>query len=345
MSGLLAFFASLRTNLRLHASPPPSPISTPNSMRGSAASLPPPSPLSAPVMSDNENNDVPPTSSDPLAGVPELQTYLATDDHDRFEALKLVADSVAQQRNAANRALIFHPLNLAIMVPILAVVWRLTSTYGFDALSAGMTCMGVVMIAFIGCRASTGGYLYAAEKINWEWAGDVDVLLTKFGDEVIGTALIEWQSGDSKRKGKKAWQGVVKAWTVKLRYRGKGVGTALLEEAVKEAKKKGAESLEFADEHASEYIHNHPRTWSVQDWNVRMLTFDDRFHPRPPQHLQRQLRQSRSKSAGEIAGSVADEPCEGEEEMMLMLMLTSKMCDEVNGLATTNRLYDTENRL
>lgn len=255
MSGLLAFFASLRTNLRLHASPPPSPISTPNSMRGSAASLPPPSPLSAPVMSDNENNDVPSTSSDPLAGVPELQTYLATDDHDRFEALKLVADSVAQQRNAANRALIFHPLNLAIMVPVLAVVWRLASTYGFDALSAGMTCLGVVMIAFIGCRASTGGYLYAAEKINWEWAGDVDVLLTKFGDEVIGTALIEWQSGDSKRKGKKAWQGVVKAWTVKLRYRGKGVGTALLEEAVKEAKKKGAESLEFADEHASEYIH------------------------------------------------------------------------------------------
>jgi GNAT superfamily N-acetyltransferase len=41
---------------------------------------------------------------------------------------------------------------------------------------------------------------------------------------------------------------------VRLRYRGKGVGAALLEDAVKEARKKGAESLEFAEDHASEFF-------------------------------------------------------------------------------------------
>ncbi|CAK3926631.1 hypothetical protein CB0940_07011 [Lecanosticta acicola] len=248
-----AFFASLRTNLRLHASPPPSPLSTPNSMRGSAASLPPPSPLSVPIMSENENNDVPPTSAseDPLAGVPELQTYVAKEPLERVDALKLVADSVAQQKNAANRALLFHPLNLGTLISIMAVVVRVMLDRRYDLLAAGMTCLGITMIGFVGCRYLTGPYLAAAERINWEWTGDVDVLMTRFGDEVIGTVLLAWESGDSKRKGKKAWRGVIKGWTVKLRYRHKGVGTGLLEEAVKEAKKKGAESLEFDEEHAN----------------------------------------------------------------------------------------------
>ena len=55
------------------------------------------------------------------------------------------------------------------------------------------------------------------------------------------------------RDRKKAWRGEIKAWTVRMKYRRKGVGSAVLEEAVREARRKGAESLEFAYDHASQY--------------------------------------------------------------------------------------------
>ncbi|KAI7139410.1 hypothetical protein KC352_g29910, partial [Hortaea werneckii] len=46
-------------------------------------------------------------------------------------------------------------------------------------------------------------------------------------------------------------RGEIKAWTVRMKYRRKGVGSAVLEEAVREARRKGAESLEFAYDHAN----------------------------------------------------------------------------------------------
>lgn len=193
------------------------------------------------------------TPEDPLAGVPELSSYLATDDFERMEALKLVADSIAQQRNAANRALIFHPLNMAVMIGFLAYVGRWMTERGHDWLLVGSTVLGILMAGLAGCRFWSQEYILKAEEINWNWLGDADILVTKFGDEVIGTVQIEWVSGESRTKKRKAWRGLIKAWTVKLKYRGKGVGTELLERAVKEAKNKGAESLEFAENHASKY--------------------------------------------------------------------------------------------
>ncbi|SMY28010.1 unnamed protein product [Zymoseptoria tritici ST99CH_1A5] len=254
-----AFFASLRTNLRLHASPPPSPLSTPPSMRGSTTSLPPPSPLSFPALSmddhdpasdDHDDHHHPP--HDPLDGVPELTSYLTTDDAERTEGLKLVADSVAQQRQLANQTLLYNPANLAVMIAILSFagryVWR---RYHHDYYILGMTVIGLIMAGMAGARFATQGYLFAAEEINWEWVGDSDVLVTKFGEEVIAAVVIEWVSGESRQKRKKAWRGLIRAWTVRLKYRGKGVGSALLEEAVGEAKRKGAEGLEFAEDHAN----------------------------------------------------------------------------------------------
>ncbi|KAL9529354.1 hypothetical protein SMMN14_07119 [Sphaerulina musiva] len=247
-----AFFASLRTNLRLHASPPPSPLSTPNSMRGSTPTLPPPSPLSGPVLTaDMDAPDTPLPQDNPLADVPELTSYLATDDFEKMEALKLVADSVAQQRQTANRALIYHPVNMSVMTAVLACAGRYLAYRGFDYMGIILTCMGIFMSFMAACRYLTQGYLNAAEDINLAWLGDADILVTKFGDEVIGTVMIDWISGESRTKKKKAWRGLIKAWTVRLKYRHKGVGRALLEDAVSAAKKKGAESLDFAENHAN----------------------------------------------------------------------------------------------
>jgi GNAT superfamily N-acetyltransferase len=245
-----AFFASLRTNLRLHASPPSSPMSTPSSMRGSMTSLPPPSPLSGP----SEISE-PAAPEDPLADIPELHSYMARDEADKTAALKLVADSVAQMRQTANSALIFHPLNLALAVGLMAFVARWLYDRDHDWSLVGTSCAGVLMALLAGYRWCTQDYLHTAESINWDWVEGSDIIVTKFGEEIIGTVIVDWISGESSRqKRKKAWRGEIRAWTVRLRYRGKGVGAALLEDAVKEARKKSAESLEFAEDHASEFL-------------------------------------------------------------------------------------------
>lgn len=216
-------------------------------MRGSLTSLPPPSPLSGP----SEISE-PAAPEDPLADIPELHSYMARDESDKTAALKLVADSVAQMRQAANRALIFHPLNLALTVGVMTFVARWVYDAKRDWSLVGTSCAGVVMAMLAGYRWCTQGYLHSAETINWDWIEGSDVLVTKFGDEIIGAVVVDWISGESSRqKRKKAWRGEIRAWTVRLKYRGKGVGAALLEDAVKEARKKSAESLEFADDHAS----------------------------------------------------------------------------------------------
>lgn len=201
-----------------------------------------------------DNVDIP-AVEDPLAGVPELTSYLAVDEEERVEALKLVADSVAQQRQLANQALLYSPLNLAILVGILAQVVRYMYDKQHDPFIIASSCLGLIMTYMAGTRFATKDYLFAAEEINWDWVGDSDFLITKFGDQVIGTAVIEWVSGESRQKRKKAWRGFIKAWTVGRKYRNKGVGSALLEDAIKEAKKKGAEGLEFDDLHASTLCH------------------------------------------------------------------------------------------
>lgn len=249
-----AFFASLRTNLRLHASPPPSPVATPPSMRSSTSTLPPPSPLSQAVdsvMGDQIEMDLPPPAEGPLVGVPELRTYKTNSDEDKVAALQLTADSIVQMRGIANNALIKHPLNLVIGVAVLGLVASYIHDRKQDNFWTGTTSAGLAMAILTAFRYMTRDYLFWAEEVNFDWLDDAEVLVTKFGDEVIGTVVLEWVSGEGRHKRKKAWRGEIRAWTVRLKYRKKGVGGALLEEAVKEARRKGAESLDFADDHAS----------------------------------------------------------------------------------------------
>ncbi|KAI4282815.1 MAG: hypothetical protein L6R38_002663 [Xanthoria sp. 2 TBL-2021] len=79
-------------------------------------------------------------------------------------------------------------------------------------------------------------------------AKDVEniVVVSKWGEEEIIGALVMRVS----RKEKKA---VIRAWTVKLRYRGKGVGRGLLEECVRVAKERGCGRVEFEREHANSH--------------------------------------------------------------------------------------------
>ena len=248
---------------------------------------------------------------DPLAGIPELHSYLARTETDKTAALKLVADSVAQMRQAANTALIFHPLNIALAVGLMSIFARYIYNLKHDWSLVATSCAGVIMALLAGYRWCTQGYLAAAESVDWDFIEGSDVLVTKFGEETIGALVVDWISGESSRqKKKKAWRGEIRAWTVKLRYRGKGVGAALLEDAVREARKKGAESLEFAEDHASEYCF-------VLDGRFSMgyADFLCRRQARVACDIQHQIRRAREPLARAAAGFTGSESDSWQEEM------------------------------
>ncbi|KAF1990733.1 hypothetical protein K402DRAFT_389649 [Aulographum hederae CBS 113979] len=260
-----AFLTSLGANLRISDTYDdyyPSPISTP-SLRASRhdSLLPPPSPfafalstaMSASNNAPDDHDDLPNEPIDPLADVPELSTFHATSRNDRVAGLKLVADSVAQQRQMASRVLIAHPLNLAVFAVVLAIVAKLVQgSRGWPLVVT--TWAGVSMGGLALVRWMTSGYINLAEETQWlEWLGDDTIIVSKWGDEIIGACVVEWVSGDGNGKGnrrKKSMRAQIRAWTVRLKYRGKGIGTGLLEDAVEMVNKKGGDGLDFAYDHA-----------------------------------------------------------------------------------------------
>lgn len=238
-------------------------------MTSSTGSLPPPSPLASPPDSTDA-----PTETSPLVGVPELLTKWATTDDDKIESLKLLADSVAQMRQLASNAMIFHPLTVSIWLLLIAIAgqWQYDGTTTSLAL-VGVTAAGLSMAVLIAVRWAVSGYIELAEQVGtWKWLEGVKesegdkvedvVLLERFGDEAVGTVVIRGLRDDNasaKKGGKRQGSGggkgnvraVIRGWSVKRRYRRKGLGTGLLEEAIKVCQEKGWSGPSFADEHAN----------------------------------------------------------------------------------------------
>jgi GNAT superfamily N-acetyltransferase len=206
-------------------------------MRASASSIGPPSPLQNAI--DNGTDEVP---EGPLAGIPDLKTYVAETE---------VADGIAQTRQTANRILMFHPLNFGIFLAFIAFVGQyLYKSRGSDLGVVLTTSSGLIMAAMVTVRRYTNPYIALAEQTHISMLEDSDVLITKFGDEVMGTVIMGWVDAETKGKRRK-WRAEIKGWAVRLRYRGKGEGMALLQEAVNLAKKKDADGISFAPDHAS----------------------------------------------------------------------------------------------
>ena len=238
-------------------------------MASSTGSLPPPSPLANPPDNTYESQN-----TSPLADVPELLTKPATTDDDKIESLKLLADSVAQMRQQASKAMIFHPLTVGLLLLLIAIAgqWQYDGTSASLAL-VGVTAAGLFMAVLITVRWAVSGYIELAEQVGtWKWLegvkeGEGDkvedvVLLEKYGDEAVGTVVIRGLRDDSasprkggRRQGSGGGKGsvraVIRGWSVKRRYRKKGLGTGLLEEAVKVCQEKGWTGPSFADEHAN----------------------------------------------------------------------------------------------
>lgn len=248
----------------------------------------PPDALRLPENAESEKEDVGP--KEPTIGedgVPILKTFSATDNDTRAEALHIIADSVAQQRNTGANALIFHPIVLAVMVGAFAVLIRIYAEPDGSTnwIMVGTTSLGVIMAVLGGIRMMLGPYIFEAERVGtWKWLnagrsadeeqetgmhalGDSDeILLTKFGDDYIGAIIFRGvqsitspASPGSKKRTRRAQSPtkhtklVIRAWSVRQKFRRKEVGSALLEDAIKVGQAKGwiVDGVEFAKDHAN----------------------------------------------------------------------------------------------
>jgi len=262
-----AFFTSLSANLRIDPDLP-SPLGTPTTFRHNSYSLQPlpPTPLSFSTLPAPHNPYPSPaekkvmSSVEPAAPaksatgeIPQLSTYTAESEDDRVEGLRLVADSVAQQRQVSSKMLIFHPITLATFGLFAAIATQyMLKTYN-DWLMVGTTVGGIAMTFLIFIRWMTGEYIGIAEDIDMNWLGDDRLLAVKWGEDIIGALVLGWADNDAakKRGRRRRGKAVVRAWTVKLKYRRKGVGESLLEEAVKVAGERGADGIIFDADHAN----------------------------------------------------------------------------------------------
>ena len=138
------------------------------------------------------------------------------------------------------------------------------ASYGIIA----TTYAGMFMAVLLSVRWASGGYIDLAEDVGtwkwFDWGGTLgtedDIILSKFGEEAIGTLVLRGVKSDDgsnvasprkKKQNNQGLRGVVRAWTVKYRYRRKGIGLGLLEEAVKICAERGWSGPAFADDHAN----------------------------------------------------------------------------------------------
>lgn len=201
--------------------------------------------------------------------IPPLSLDVLSSRNDKVDALKLIADSIAQQRQRAAFGLIFHPILLSGLLAALAITYQFTwarrAAPDRDFAMAMTLSAGVVMAYLLAIRYATAGYLQIAEDLKWDWlvspdTGEEDVIIgTRFGRDIIGALVLRLEPSPANQRKKNRSQnlrggkGVVRAWTTRLRYRGKGVGADMLHEAVRITRERCGRDAEvgFAAEHAN----------------------------------------------------------------------------------------------
>ncbi|KAF4996436.1 hypothetical protein FGRMN_4493 [Fusarium graminum] len=183
---------------------------------------------------------------------PPLAMEVLTRPNEKNAALKLVVDSVAQQQQTALRTIIFHPASLSIFAAVLAV-----AHYGAGVskdLSAMLTIYpGVIITYLVAIRYLASAYIRIAEKTDWlDWLkndGVEDTIVgARFGDDIIGSVVLRLNKRDK--------AAVIRGWTTRSRYRGRGLGGDMLRESVKIAKQTlGRDcAVEFAADHANSHM-------------------------------------------------------------------------------------------
>ncbi|KAH6701270.1 hypothetical protein BKA61DRAFT_704980 [Leptodontidium sp. MPI-SDFR-AT-0119] len=251
-----AFFSFLRANLVLPPLTPNSNTSTPLLHPSSSQTLPPLTHSSVATIAADDGV----VSTNTLSSIPPLTTITLSSGPDKVAALELVADSIAQQRQLASRAVIFHPITIAMYILVVGIVSQLIYCERSDLAFVATTSVGMTMACLI--LIITSRYVNLAEEFLLKFVkdqGEDDVIIgSRYSDEIIGALILSLErkgNGNNKKmkSGKLGGKGVVRAWTTGTRYRGAGVGTGMLEEAVRATREKLGNSAEvrFAAEHAN----------------------------------------------------------------------------------------------
>ncbi|KAM0229560.1 hypothetical protein ACHAP5_011620 [Fusarium lateritium] len=183
---------------------------------------------------------------------PPLAIEILTEPTERKDALKLVVDSVAQQRQTASRALIFHPVALSIFTAVLAIA-HYGANVGKDIATMITIYPGIVITYLVAIRYFTSAYIRIAEETDWlDWLKNNDVedsiIGARFGEEIIGAVILRLNKDDN--------TALIRGWTTRSRYRRRGLGEDMLRETVKIAKRTlGRDcTVEFAADHANSHM-------------------------------------------------------------------------------------------
>jgi hypothetical protein len=164
--------------------------------------------------------------------------------------LRLIPDSIAQQRQLAVRAIVAHPTTLAAVAAALAAVVSLEHPR-LDTGTRLLAAAAVGMIVLLAARAAAGGYISAAEAFRVrEYSTPDDVV---FGARLGEGAEAQWVGVLVLRMDEQRKRGVVRAWTTKLRYRRRGLGGDMAALAVEEIRRRCGEGAVVVvdEEHAN----------------------------------------------------------------------------------------------
>jgi ribosomal protein S18 acetylase RimI-like enzyme len=205
-----------------------------------------------------------------LDELPDLSFEVLSRPQDLRDGMRLVADSVAQQRQSSSSVLVFHPACLAALAGALAITHALGTAYGAHDLGTRISIhAGVVLTYLLVIRYFTGGYVLLAEETDWvawlrraDGKGDDVVIGARFGGEIIGALVLHLEEGTSAPLFKHHTEGkaTIRAWTTRTKYRRRGLGSDMLREAVQLARKKLGDDavIEFADDHVNSTMLLHP---------------------------------------------------------------------------------------
>ncbi|CDM34178.1 hypothetical protein DTO013E5_696 [Penicillium roqueforti] len=233
---------------------------------------------------DQKRAASPSTSQDVLNPTisPGQSTDVAIEEFEITSALKLIAVSVAQQRFLAAKSLVLHPTTLTLVAASFAysvgVIYHHPSCWPYIVVfctTAVLATLGIV-------TRLLEGYNDEAEKVgtlNWLYGHDPSsdnttqedpafnsdsgitfVLVYRFGRYIVG-ALVMSITYNGIQPHPKAnaitlpigenYDACVRAWTVQKGFRGYGIGTALLNEAIRICYKHEWKGLRFATSHAN----------------------------------------------------------------------------------------------
>ena len=205
-----------------------------------------------------------PTTAAPADDIPQLTYTTATTDADKRDTLRLVADTIAQQRQVASNTIIFHPYCLGPLVALLsALVYRSRS----DPVGAVILVCGFVVAYLAAVQYYTYSYLQRAEDFHWkdfitpsaERPEEQDtVLFARYGSHIVATLVLRLQKPAVSIKSTLASKrgngctAEIRAWATRLRYRNTGLGGDMLREAVALTRSTlgPAAAIQFSSPHA-----------------------------------------------------------------------------------------------